>query len=101
MSPNPIVELKEAFKDTGLQDVLTEERNSWWHNETKADCQRFWWQVWDNPGSVNLLLWGGQAQDKDAAEAMRERFLKGIEEEIKVGVVMNLPHRIILGRKPL
>lgn len=101
MSQNPVVELQEAFKDTGLQIILTEARNAWWYDETKANCQQFYWQVWDNPGILNLLVWGGQAQDKDAAEAMVKRFLQGLEQEIKAGVIPNFPIRLILGRKPL
>jgi hypothetical protein len=51
-------------------------------------------------GCTNLILWSGQAKDKESPDAIIKSWTEKIEE-MEIGVVVNFPHRVMLARKPL
>lgn len=93
-------EIPEALESAGLEDILREERNSWWRDDLAFDCQQFCF-LGTKLGGVNFLLWSGQAKDRDSAKAINKARLEKMEEEMNAGVMVNFPFRVMLARKPL
>jgi hypothetical protein len=93
-------EIHEALESTGFEDILREERNSWWREDLASDCQQFYFLA-TKSGGANFVLWSGQAKDKDSAEANIRPRLDKMEVEMKAGVTVNFPFRVMLARTSL
>ncbi|KAF8866196.1 S-adenosyl-L-methionine-dependent methyltransferase [Acephala macrosclerotiorum] len=93
-------EILDGMKQEGLEDVVRDERNSYWYTSLAVDAQRWAWWSFDEI-IEKALVWSGTAKDEETAAKMTKEKLDSLEEEYQGGVVPNFPQRIVIGRKPL
>lgn len=93
-------DLEEAFKAAGLEDVVREERNSYWNGEL-ASLTRKWVRISFEGAVARSLQWEGRARDFETAKELMRPMLGKLDREYAGGVVPNCAFRIVLGLKPL
>jgi hypothetical protein len=93
-------EIYEALGSAGFEDILREERSSWWREDLASDCQQFYFLA-TKSGGANFVLCSGQVKNKDSAEMIIRPRLDKRVVEMKAGVTVNFPLRVMLARKPL
>jgi hypothetical protein len=100
MSTHCSTQVVDALKAVGMEDIIREERNSYWYKDLASRTMQ-----WSKVSLENLLppalLASGVVESQEEAKRETESMLEELDREYGTGVIPNFPLRSMVGKKPL